>query len=262
MPLTSNTLSGENIPTQPNFEPRTVAQLFKIELGDMLNSWDATKPLRTGAPHASSILAPESEWCLRRQVLLAVYPEQAERPVQKPWSAHQNAVFLNGWSLHEKYQRLFSDHGQVVEVETSHFDETRFLHFTPDAIVQFGGLTWVVEIKGYHSDHFGKLDEAGKPPEAAYLQCNLYCHLLGIGQGLILVENKNTQEYKVWAIHVNHEMAQPYTQRCYQVKSRVSIASTTLARDGVANLPPRKCNNLKDRQAEKCSECKMCFQLK
>jgi hypothetical protein len=239
-----------------SFDPRTVAQLFKLELGDMLNSWDAAKPMRTGAPHASAILASDSEWCLRRHVLLALCPEQIQRPEIKPWSAHQNAVFLNGWHLHEKYQKLFSEHGQVVEVETPHFDEVRYLWFTPDVILKFAMLPWVGEIKGYHDEHFKKLEEAGEPPEAAYKQCNLYCHLLGIEQGLVLVENKNTQDVKVWAIQRNAELARPYTQRCYDVKKGI-----TLAREH-GKLPERKCSSHKDRLAEKCSACQMCFKLK
>ena len=90
------------------FNSRTVAQLFKLELDGMFNSWEQSKPLRSGAPHASAILAPESEWCLRRHVLTALYPDEVERPEMKPWSAHQNAVFLNGWVLHEKWQKLFN----------------------------------------------------------------------------------------------------------------------------------------------------------
>src|SRR5262249_49502108 len=115
--------------------PRTLASLFKLELRDMLNAWQRSKPLRTGFPHASSILAGEDYYCLRQLVLLATEPERAEHPEQRPWDSHQNAVFLNGWTLHEKWQDLFSQFGKIVEVETAHFDEVRLLHFTPDALV-------------------------------------------------------------------------------------------------------------------------------
>jgi hypothetical protein len=232
-----------------------MAQLLKLDIEEMFNLWERQKPLRTGAPHASAILAPESEWCVRRHVLSALYPELAERPEEKPWSAHQNAVFLNGWHLHEKYQRLFSDHAKVLEVEQAHFDEVRQLWFTPDVILEYAGLPWVGEIKGYHADHFEKLDEVGQPPQTAHLQCNLYCHLLGIEQGFVLVENKNTQNYKVWAIQVDHELARPYTDRMYEVKGHV-----TLARDGKAKLPPRKCRTCTDGLAQKCPMRKVCFE--
>ncbi len=233
----------------PSFNCRTVAQLFKLELDSMFNSWEASKPLRTGAPHASAILAPDSEWCLRRHVLLALYPEQAERLEVKPWSAHQNAVFLQGWQVHEKWQKLFSEHGQVVEVEHSHFDETRFLHFTPDAIVSFGGHRYVVEIKGYKASTFEKLDEAGQPPQAAHHQANLYCHMLEIERAIILVEDKDTQHYKVWAIQCDPELARKYTDRMYQVKGAVATHST----------PARVCESCREHRAEKCPVKKLCF---
>lgn len=235
------------------FDPRTVAQLLKMDLDDMFNAWEAAKPLRTGAPHASAILAPESEWCVRRQVLSAVYPDQATRPEAKPWSGHQNAVFLNGWVLHEKYQKLLSEHAQVTEVETSHYDETRFLHFTPDAVIEWAALPWVVEIKGYKASSFEAMDEAGDPPAAAWHQCNLYCHLLGIEQGIVLVECKDTQEYKLWAIQHDPELAKPYTERMYQVKGR-----TALAKAG-KGIPERKCVSINDRLAQKCVMRELCF---
>jgi hypothetical protein len=232
-----------------SFNARTVAQLFKLELDAMFNTWEANKPLRTGAPHASAILASDSEWCLRRQVLLALYPEQAERPAVKPWSAHQNAVFLQGWQIHEKYQKLFNDHATVVEVEHSHFDEVRYLHFTPDAIIEFAGHRYVVEIKGYKSSTFEKLDETGNPPQAAWHQANLYCHMLQIERALILVEDKDTQHYKVWVIECDTELARPYLERMYAVKGKVATRST----------PARVCVSCRDRMAEKCPVRKLCF---
>lgn len=233
--------------------PRTIAQLFKLELAEMFNQWERVKPLRTGASHASAILQSDADWCLRRQVLLACYPEQAQHPEQKPWSTLENARFLNGWQVHEKYQKLFSDHAKVLEVEQSHYDETRFLHFTPDAVIQFGADTFVVEIKGYKAETYAKLDEMGKPPEAARHQCNLYCHLLGIEYGLILVENKNTQEYKIWCIEHDLTLARGYLDRMYCVKKAVMFACKK------QKLPERACTSCKDRRAEKCPMKDFCF---
>lgn len=238
-----------------SFNPRAVAALFKEELGDLFNAWDAAKPLRTGAPHASAILVSESEWCLRKQVLLAIYPELAERPEVMPWTARQNAVFLNGWLLHEKYQRLFSDHGKVIEVEHSHYDETRMLHFTPDAIIEFGREIYVVEIKGYKAETWEKMDEAGEPPQAAHHQANLYTYLLGIERWLILVENKNTQEIKVWSGEQDAELAKVYIERMYAVKGRVTLARG----QAQTKLPDRICPNCNDYRAQKCPVRRVCF---
>lgn len=228
---------------------RTVAQLFKLELDDMFNRWEASKPLRSGAPHASAILAPESEWCTRRHVLTALYPELVERPDVKPWSAHTNAIFLSGWVFHEMLQDLFVKYAKVIEVETSHYDEVRMLHFTPDIILEFASHPYVGELKGYKQETFDKLDEAGSPPKAAWHQCNLYCHLLGIERGLIIVMCKNTQRIKVWAIECDVELAKPYLDRMYQVKGAVAVRST----------PARVCASCTEHRAEKCPVKKLCF---
>lgn len=234
-----------------DYHLRTLAQLFKLDLQDMFTTWDTSKPIRAGMPHASAILAPENEWCVRRHVLSALYPEAAERAVPKPWGSHTNAVFLNGWHLHEKYQQLLSTHGQVLEVETAHYDETRMLHFTPDAIVLFDGQPYVVEIKGYCLESYNRLDEAGEPPQAAHHQANFYCHLLGIEHALILVECKNTQEFKVWCIQHDAALARVYLDRCYAIKGAITTKS----------LPSRTCSSCRDRLAEKCPMRTLCFRL-
>src|SRR5579885_2488052 len=161
----------------------------------------------------------------------------------------QNAVFLHGWHLHEKYQRLFAEFGQIVEVECSHFDEVRFLHFTPDAVIFWAGQRYVVEIKGYKLDHFARLDEVGDPPEAAWHQCNLYMHVLGIERGLILVECKDTQELKVWCIEHDALLARPYMDRCYSVKGAVTTG----------HIPARICQSCQEHRAEKCPVRDFCF---
>src|SRR5579859_6068863 len=243
-------------PQQSTPNPRALAQLFKLDLADYFNQWNEDKPLRTGFPHASAILAPESSFCLRQLVLLATQPERAERPEQKPWDSHTNAVFLNGWTLHEKYQKLIKLFGSVIEVEESHFDETRLLHFTPDAIVWHMGHKMVIEIKGYKQSHFEKLNESGGPPGDAHKQANFYCHLLQIQYGLILVENKDTQEYKVWCVEYSKELTQPYIDRLYHFKAAYSKAGRT------GELPARCCKHAGESRAQKCPMRAYCFKEK
>lgn len=256
----------KNMPqtSKASFNTRMVAELFKQELCEMFNQWERSKPLRTGAPHASAILQTESDWCLRRQVLLSLYPEEAKHPEVRPWTALENQRFLNGWYIHEKYQRLFTEHGQVIEVEHSHYDETRYLHFTPDAVVSFGGEVYVVEIKGYRAEKkddkpdssstiWERLDETKNPPKSAWHQCNLYCHLLGIERGLVVVENKNTQEVKVWCIQHDPTLAKPYTDRMYKVKGAVACAAKG------QGIPARACKSMADDRASKCPVRDFCF---
>lgn len=238
---------------------RTVAQLLKLEMMGTFDVWESERPLRIGWPHASTILQPDSEWCLRRQVLLALYPEAAERPAPKPWDNLKNARNKHGWVVHEKYQGMLLKYGNVVyfdgrpELDLTHFDETRNVHYSPDAITEFGGNIYIWEFKGYKQESVEKLDEMGEPPKDAHRQVNFYLHIMRDiypnARGLIFVENKNTQEPLVWAVEHDAELAKPYTDRCYQVKGHVATRST----------PARVCGSCREHRAEKCPVAKLCF---
>lgn len=280
---------------------RTVAALFKQDVMEYFNSWNEDKPLRTGFPHASNILAPDHSFCMRQLVLAAHYPNEMVRPETKSWDNEVNARFKHGWVIHQKYQDLFFKYGKVVyfnenpELDYSHFDETRLLWFSPDAILEVCGESMVCEIKGYKSDlshqflqvfkqilevvkghgveslyrsvkelagelfskrsttSFEAYDEHGPAPADAHNQVNLYMHLLGLKHGLILVENKNTQQIKTWCVEYDRELVQPYLDRIY--KFRVALHKLETKQE----LPDRVCKTAKDRNAEKCLACQCCF---
>lgn len=244
---------------------RTVAALWKQDVLEYFNRWNEDKPLRTGFPHASNILAPDHSFCMRQLVLAAAYPNECERPETKPWDTLTNARFKNGWVLHEKYQSLFLKYGKVAyfnndfdkpELDYSHFDEDRLLWFSPDAILNVEGEDMVIEIKGYKAETFDKMDENGPAPTDAWKQVNLYMHLLNLKHGLILVENKNTQELKVWCVEYDGTLAQPYLDRIYHFRTALHKAEND------KGLPARICSSAKDRNAEKCLACSVCFQKK
>jgi hypothetical protein len=267
-------LSLKRMTVLRTFNARTTAQLLKMEFDDLFTRWEASRPLRVGMPHASAVLSDESEWCVRRHVLGELWPELAEKPEVKPWNVKNNRINKHGWVLHEKYQDLILKFGNVAyvnghpELDYTHYDEERMVHFSPDAIINFAGQQYIVEIKGYKNtddenypyEAFEKFDEAGQIPLKAHRQCNFYCHLMGIERGCVLVEGKNTQDTKVWTFEHDAEMARPYTQRCYDFKGALRIATETLASDGKAKLPVRKCRACTDGLAQRCPMRKVCFE--
>jgi hypothetical protein len=255
--MTNSSHSESN--KQWGFNRPAAAELFKLEVESAFNKWNASRPMRTGFPHASGILAPDSDFCMRKLVLLAAYPEQAVRPEPKPWDTHQNMVFKSGWSLHEKYQELLHHYSTVAEFEglpeldLTHFHGIRLVHFSPDVVQKHLRRPMPLEIKGYKHSTFEALDESGDPPKDAHKQVNFYMLLLELSHGLILVEDKDTQHIKVWCVEYDDELAEPYKARTDDFKSSYNLVQ--------AGGPPpeRKCSSKDDRLAQKCEMRDWCF---
>lgn len=237
------------------FNPRAVAALFKADVMDSFDQWNDERPMRTGFPHASNILAPEADYCLRKLVLMAVHPTEAIRPDAKPWDRLTNARFKHGWLIHEKYQDLTKRYGRVVytdgkpELDLTHFDEEHMIYFSPDEIIEHCSEQMPVEIKGYKMETFDELDESGPAPTDAHKQVNLYQYLLKLKHGLILVECKNTQRLKAWCVEYDQVRAQPYLDRLAAFKAAYQSGLT----------PGRKCSKCTDRLATKCEMRDYCF---
>lgn len=282
------------------------AELIKLHFENMLVQWGEHTPLRTGPPHASSVLVSDAEWCVRERVLSQLFPEQGVKPELHPWDWRREAIFENGWDLHKRWQRIFRFQGRVVsemvltedgpvreyELDRTHFDETRNIYFSPDAIIEFGGTRYVVEIKGINHDEFvghealykreythltadgwkyievqkyqkgvkdcATVEEAMKSSQIvnkAYYQAQLYMHLLGLKKAILLIENKNTQDFRIWVIEHDFEAFKPARERIYDVKRQTDVTK----RDGLNKLPVRICKSRGDARAQKCPMRDCCF---
>jgi len=73
----------------------------KSTLDRLFVKWNESKGQRGGL-HASSILQSDAEFCYREHVLSAHF--RGEESAHDP---HLLAVFLHGWYIHEKWQKLF-----------------------------------------------------------------------------------------------------------------------------------------------------------
>ncbi|HET8913945.1 MAG TPA: hypothetical protein VFN23_20900 [Ktedonobacteraceae bacterium] len=264
------------------------AELLAIDFRNMYVQQGKQTPARTGM-HASAILQPESEWCAREQVLHHLFPDQAEQgDGWQPWDWKKKAIFETGWDLHRRWQKLFLEQGNVVyspvppeyvlahsqhlklidgqwcapELDLTHYDEWRNLYFSPDAIINFGGQRYVVEIKGikqeayqYLTDDLEQACVCCETVHKAREQCNLYMHLLGLQRGVILVENKNTCDFRLWVIEYEFKRYQPYRDRIYRVKGATQLVKS----QGLAMLPVRCCQSAADSRAKRCPMRSACF---
>lgn len=230
--------------------PNSNADLLQIHFQSMLVAWGENTPLRSGL-HASSVLMTDGEWCVREHVLAALYPDQAVKPTQQ-WRT--NAIFLNGWRLHEKWQDLFKRFGECLEFEKAHYDDVREFWFTPDAIIRFAGQEYLVEIKGYNLERYNSLVE---PPKAAVVQAQLYMHLLQIKQAIILVECKDNQDFKVYVVEYDPAVSVPYMQRVYDVKGKIILANVMESRT-IARI----CQSSTQARALRCPMRQTCFSIR
>lgn len=264
------------------------AELLTQDFKNMYVRWGRNTPPRTGL-HASAVLAKDSEWCLRQHVLAELHSEQGEAREWNTWDWKRAAIFENGWRLHQRWQDIFLKCGNVVwtplsslppqdipphhlkmingewhaaELDLTHYDAERNLYFSPDAILQFGGETYVVEIKGIKQESYLSLPDdlqgacaINETIAHAREQVNLYQHLLLIQRGIILIENKSNQDFRLWIWEYEKERAWPYTNRLQDIKARTFLVRT----HGESKLPVRCCQSASDRRAQTCPMRTVCF---
>lgn len=267
-----------------HFDTTLEAELLTQSFKNMYVQWGRNTSPRTGL-HASAVLAKDSEWCLRQHVLAELYPEAVEAREWNAWDWKRAAIFENGWRLHQRWQDVFRRHGRVVwtpayagvaydahsaemteivpELDLTHYDAERNLYFSPDAILEFGGEKYIVEIKGIKQESYLSLPDdlqgacaINETIAHAREQVNLYMHLLMLSKGIILVENKSNQDFRLWVWEYEKERAWTYTNRMQDVKARTFLVRT----HGESKLPLRCCQSASDRRAQECPMRTRCFQ--
>lgn len=129
-------------------------------------------------------------------------------------------VFDNGHAMHEKYQKKFRDMGILLEEEmplqkgaiTGHADARIKVYsfHAPE------GEEMLVELKSAAEYSFKWMKEKNLPKAEHRAQLQFYMHLSGITKGIILVENKDTQER--WEYEMNYD--EQYGNRLEQKANR------------------------------------------
>lgn len=143
--------------------------------------------------HASALIQPPSKYCLRQQVLSLIYKMDQGEQV----NIDLKRIFEEGNAIHEKWQRLFirAGYAKAEDCDFTRFNEEHEVSFTPDVIINvpdYGQM--VVEIKSVNTFQFKKM----KSHPSGKKQCMLYMYYTGIHKGIVLCEDKNTQEFKVY----------------------------------------------------------------
>ena len=144
-----------------------------------------------------SVFANEKYNCIRRNI----YELQDAKTNSTP-SVRKNTagLFMEGWMLHLKWQAMFLSAGWsgLEDIETTHISSR--LAFTPDALVTWREKRYVVEVKSSNTRRFKDVERE----MSVYInQLGFYMWRLKIPRGIVLVENKDTQEIFVKIIGEN-----------------------------------------------------------
>lgn len=149
--------------------------------------------------HASAIIVGDKEFCVREQVLSLLYKQLQGENVP----IGLKRIFEEGNAIHEKWQRLFirGGLGKAEDMDFTRFNKKYEISFTPDAIITIDGVKYVVEIKSVNTYQFKGMTEH---PSGAK-QLKFYMRLTGIHNGIVLLDDKNTQEFKIKVYHYDEE---------------------------------------------------------
>lgn len=197
--------------------------------------------------HASAIIVSDNEFCYRQQVLSLIYRQnQGEQlPVKLL------RIFAEGEAIHRKWQNLFVKAGIAEHIEARHYSEEYELYFTPDAVINLDGTKYVVEIKSMNTFSYQK----AKSHPTGRKQLLLYMHLLGIPQGFVLAEDKNTQDWQPFMQRYDYDQVVPYLERLHQVQE---LKQNFLK---FQEMPARKCKNSTCKKAAECPMRDACFNI-
>ena len=162
--------------------------------------------------HTSAIIVGEDKFCYREQVLSLLYKQAQGENVPQ----NLIRIFEEGNAIHEKWQRLFirGGLGKAEDMDFSKFNEEYEVGYTPDAILTINGKKYVVEIKSVNTYQFMKMTSH----PTAMKQVNMYMHFTGIHDGIILCDDKNTQNFKIFMVKYNPDIVAPYIERLEAVQ--------------------------------------------
>lgn len=228
-----------------NGEKTMKNHLIESALNNLLYVDDENREERVGM-HGSGVATATADFCYRQQVLSFYFKgKEQEIPIKL------KRIFLEGWYIHEKWQKIFMDAGVGLNVEQRGHSKDFQLLFTPDAIVKLNGITYVVEIKSVNTYTFKKLNS--HPSGEKQLQ--LYMHMTGIPHGFVLCEDKNTQDIKVFYHEYDPIKGREYAERMHKVVKFKEIFEKQ------KKLPKKICPNPDCKKAKWCAYRDACFNI-
>ena len=200
--------------------------------------------------HASAVIVSDDKFCYRQQVLSLFYKQLQGEQV----AVGLKRVFEEGNAIHEKWQRLFIRGGlcEPLDCDFSLFADEFDLSYTPDIkIATINGKRYVVEIKSVNTYQFKKM----RSHPSGRKQLQLYMYLTGIHNGIVLCDDKNTQEFKVYCYEFNYKEVKPYIARL----EKIQYHKHRLKNKGKLVKRHEKCEGYNCKMAQSCPMRDVCY---
>ena len=203
--------------------------------------------------HASAVIKSDNKFCYRQQVLSLFYKQAQGEQVP----VGLKRIFEEGNAIHEKWQRLFvrGGYAEPLDCDFSRFNEEFDLSYTPDIICEIDGQQYVVEIKSVNSFLFKNMQKKGTHHTDGRKQCQLYMYLTNIHNGIVLCEDKNTQEFRVYLYKASYKEVEPYIARL----EKIQYYKHRLQDKGKLVTRHEKCTGYQCKMAEQCPMRDVCY---
>lgn len=128
----------------------------------------------------------------------AIY-ESMKNLKKEKYDPRVKRIFDNGDYMHARYFKYFAEMGILIAAEVVAVENDLF-HGRLDAIITDGEQNYILDLKSCSNWTFRKLTDA--TPEHK-LQLQFYLYYRKIQKGMVLYENKDTQEIKIFEIELD-----------------------------------------------------------
>lgn len=203
--------------------------------------------------HANMILEDEKTFCYRKCVLASLYRQKQRENID----IDLLCVFEEGNAVHEKWQRLFLRGGltDIQNCDRTCYDDFEQVYYSPDIIAEIDREKFIVEIKSMCSFAYKKLVNSRQVHASAYKQIQLYMYFTQIKKGIILCENKDTQEFMVKIIPYRPNDVAFYVDRM----SDISLYRDSLQANKKMVRRVETCTGYNCAKAVKCPMREVCY---
>jgi len=131
-------------------------------------------------------------------------------------------IFDNGHGVHSRLQGYLKDMGLLLDAEAEVWNEEFEIYGHCDGILQLGDQKGILEIKSINSNGFWNL-YAPKPEHL--IQVHVYMFCLAIPRGVLLYEEKDTQELKNFFVKEDPVIRDGILEKIKRVQKRVREGS-------------------------------------